>query len=133
MTFEAMGLADVLPETTELLLNGNALRPLSPVHSSFDVNAAGDGLLSWIRRTRRDNGWQDSVDIPIGEDVLSFEILCYSSGLLRSAWTTDVEHLVIPAAELTALAGGLSGVLDFEFRQIGTHSKSGPALLQISI
>ncbi|MFZ1736698.1 phage tail baseplate protein, partial [Sphingorhabdus sp.] len=129
ITFEAMGLADVLPETTELLLNGNALRPLSPVHSSFDVNDAGDGLLSWIRRTRRDNGWQDSVDIPIGEDVLSFEILCYSSGLLRSAWTTDVEHLVIPAAELTALAGGLSGVLDFEFRQIGTHSKSGPALL----
>lgn len=131
--FEASGLADVAPATAQLSIYGNALMPLPPVHLRWTPDGLGGGQLDWFRRSRLDTGWRDSVDLPIGEDRLAFEIRCLRNALQVDSWTVEAEHLSLSAAEVLTLAGDPVAPLDFEVCQIGTYTKSRAGTLRVII
>lgn len=53
---------------------GNGLKPYSPVHGHYGLDATGNRLITWKRRTRINGGWFDSADAPLGETSLLFSI-----------------------------------------------------------
>jgi hypothetical protein len=52
---------------------GLGLRPLSPVHVR-GARASGDLSISWIRRTRSGGDNWELPEVPLGEDVESYEV-----------------------------------------------------------
>ncbi|WP_417691555.1 baseplate multidomain protein megatron [Roseibium sp.] len=54
-----------------------AVKPFVPVHLAGGRSLAGDLAISWIRRARRNGGWQDGTDVPTVEasELYELEIL----------------------------------------------------------
>lgn len=76
VTFGAR-LADT--STQSFTNTGMALECYSPVHPAA-IGWGGDLTLSWIRRGRLANGWNDGIDVPLSEDVESYEVDVYNAG-----------------------------------------------------
>ncbi len=124
LSIEALGTADQFPVSAEALIEGNAVRPLSPVHFSVVSDDAGGLELNWMRRNRIDPGWSDEVDIPMSEEVLAFDVSLSVNGNLLSSWIVAEEKLHLSAAEILALQipASIEGV--FAVSQIGRHARS---------
>jgi hypothetical protein len=67
------GIGDASYVTVPFTYAGLGLRPLSPVHIK-GVRDAGDIRISWIRRTRIGGDNWEVAEVPLGEDVESYEI-----------------------------------------------------------
>ncbi len=74
-------LGDVTPQTT--LVQGKALRPLSPVRLNAATGASGDIALSWIRRSRDGFAWLDGTDVPLAEESERYRITVSLGGVVR--------------------------------------------------
>lgn len=53
---------------------GISLMPLSAVHLQGSRNASLDLTVTWIRRTRITGGWNDYIDVPLGETTEAYEV-----------------------------------------------------------
>ena len=78
-------------EAQSLEYTARHLRPLKPVHGSFDRAA---GLATWIRRSRISGDRWTGLDVPLGEareayrvDVFDGESLLHSEDVLQSFYT----------------------------------------------
>ena len=60
---------------------GVNLTPLSPIALTGNRDpSTNDWSLSWVRRTRVDGEWRNSVDVPLGESSESYAVEVYASG-----------------------------------------------------
>lgn len=67
------------------------LRPYSPCCGKARPNPDGSITLDWIRRARLNNEWLDSVDVPVDENSVNYEVDIYASGqVLRTIAVTSV-------------------------------------------
>ena len=67
------GLADDNAQEHEIIFEGIASRPLSPVHlSSYEQDGAL--TLGWTRRDRNGFGWMDNVDAPLSEGREAYRV-----------------------------------------------------------
>lgn len=104
-------------ETLTLDYEAVHLRPLSPVH----IQTKHDNThldISWIRRTRVDGDDWVSVDVPLGEEMESYEV-DFLVGM--SVLTTKMSlspTLQILLSELDELYGGLPETIDITVAQI---------------
>jgi Putative phage tail protein len=57
---------------------GMGLLPYSPVHLAGTRDGSNNLTLTWIRRTRIDGEWRDSVDVSLGEDSESYTVTILS-------------------------------------------------------
>jgi hypothetical protein len=126
LTIEALGLADLQPVSQDMVVEANALRPLSPAHGKASLSESGDIALSWIRCDRIDLGWLADVDMPMSEGMLQFQIKLMANDLELQSWTVGAEHLIISASELAGLPVSALPLLRFEIRQVGRHALSRP-------
>ena len=53
---------------------GNGLRPYSPCHLQASVEAGGNHLITWIRRTRIDGDAWELPEVPLGEEAERYSV-----------------------------------------------------------
>jgi hypothetical protein len=106
-----------------IVVNGESLRPPSPVGLQFSVDVAGNITLAWTRRSRNGWAWTDEVDAPLGETVERYRVtVTRSLGSIERE--TDEPQLLISAAELAGIGAGAATV---QVRQVGDWATSRPA------
>lgn len=111
----AAGVGDAVPVSADVVLDGSALAPPSPVHLRARPVADGGTLLTWVRRSRHGWGW-DEAPVPLGEERESYVV------------TLDDARRVTVAAPTLLLRAG-HGVRRVAVRQQGTLALSRAAEL----
>jgi hypothetical protein len=97
--------------------NGDALRPLAPVHVRARRDA--DGVrLTWIRRARRNGDAWEPVEVPLGEDGERYEVdVLAGAAVVRTLAATAPEALY-PAAQELADFGAPQAMLSLRVAQM---------------
>lgn len=74
--YKPVSIGETLAGTTaqSFTYNAQCLKPYAPVHISGERDGSGNLTISWIRRTRLNGEWRDSVDVPISERDESYEV-----------------------------------------------------------
>ena len=126
----AIGLGDPAPVTAPILLRGIGYRPPSPVHGRAQTLPGGGLRLTWTRRARGGWLWQDGVDVPLNEQIESYDVTFGPPLAPLARWQSPVPQLDLTAGELAPLISALpQGV--FTIRQIGDRAWSDPLTLQL--
>ncbi len=131
--FAAIGQSDAEPVAAPLRLRGMASLPLAPCHPRWtpaaDV-AAGGGILSWTRRSRRGGLWLDGADAPLAEQAEQYLVeATFTDGTTRN-WLTNEPRLALSAADHAQLGAPDAQVL---LRQLGDGGRSPPLALRIPL
>jgi hypothetical protein len=97
--------------------NGDALRPLAPVH--VRARRDGDGVhVTWVRRARRDADAWEPVEVPLGEDGERYEVdILNGAAVVRTLAVTAPEALY-PAAQELADFGSAQAALSLRVAQM---------------
>ena len=103
--------------------DGNGLRPY-PVAHLRSQSAGGDTTATWIRRTRIDGDTWQSLEVPLGETLESYQIRIEQSGLIRREATVTSPQFTYTAAHRTA--DGVIGPYDIAVAQISQTYGPGP-------
>ncbi|MEE9432795.1 MAG: phage tail protein [Sphingorhabdus sp.] len=121
---EALGLGDNMPVVSVQPIGKIALIPRSPVHGAGEIQPNGDILAQWIRRSRADIGWIDSVDQPIAEESEGYYLSVFQGGLQKAEWTVAAAQKLVTAGELASY--GIAGYsnIAFQVSQIGRYGRS---------
>jgi hypothetical protein len=130
LAIEALGIADVAPAAATIAVQGNAIRPLMPVHGKSELRENGDLHVGWIRRARIDPGWHDYVDVPAVDGEGHYSLAIASAGQSLPAIAVSQSEYLIPAAQLAAWGILPSAQLTFEVRQVGRYNQSAPLVFQ---
>jgi hypothetical protein len=104
-------------------IEGEAMRPPSPVHLRAERRENGDLALSWVRRSRNGWAWLSGSDTPLGEEAESYRLTLAGAGFDRSV-TVPAPAYLYTAAEQAA--DGLAGPLTYTVVQLGTSAASRP-------
>jgi hypothetical protein len=104
---------------------GVGLRPLSPVHIRARRLENGDVEVRWVRRTRvGGDGWM-GLDVPWGEERLTFEIAVRHEG--TRARTEQVSEPRFIYSRSAQTEDGVVGSTSFEVAQLSDAFGRGPA------
>jgi len=119
----AAGLADAQAAPAHVQVNGEALRPPSPVNLRASRTAGGDVHATWIRRSRSGWAWLDGLDAPLGESTERYRMkLEGPAGSIVLETTAAVG--TIPSSQLASLG---TGPLSLSVVQVGDYAESRPA------
>lgn len=78
------------------------LKPLSPVYPAGSKNpSTNDWTITWIRRSRNDGEWRDSVDAGLGETSEAYEVEIYSGNTYATLKRT-ITGLTSPTCTYTS-------------------------------
>jgi hypothetical protein len=83
-----------------------------------------------MRRSRAGWAWSDAGDVPLGEEAERYHISFAGPAFSRSSEVAE-PTAVYPAA--AQAPDGASGAISVEVAQIGTHGRSRPTRLNITI
>ena len=109
-----------------IAFEGIGLRPLSPVHLRGDMQSTGEVNLSWVRRTRIDGDSWVSVDVPLGEDVESYQVEVVSGASVVRSVTVSSPNWIYTSAQ--QLSDGVSSPFSIQVAQIS--ARFGPGLFR---
>jgi hypothetical protein len=107
-------------------IEGEAIRPPSPVHLTAEARLGGDILIRWVRRSRDGWTWLSGVDTPLAEERELYRLRLSGAGFARETTTVENHHLYTAAEQL---ADGLAGPLAIAIAQLGTAAASRPAAI----
>jgi hypothetical protein len=97
--------------------NGDALRPLSPVHVRARRDA--DGVhLAWIRRARRDGDAWEPVEVPLAEDSERYEVDIFAGAAVVRTLAVTAPEALYPAAQELADFGAPQAALSLRVAQM---------------
>lgn len=92
--------ANVTPFTKTI--TGVSLKPYSPVLIKGVRDSSNNLTITWVRRTRFNGAWRDSVDAPLNEDSESYEVDIYFGGsVIRTITGLSSATTTYSAAEQT--------------------------------
>jgi hypothetical protein len=121
------GIADRHEQSVQVDVNGEALRPPSPVHLTADFDADGSLRCRWTRRSRSGWAWLDEVDAPLGCAVERYRVEVSSAG-------TSIElgcDTPVAMVDANALQAFGPATLSVSVRQIGDFAASRPSTINI--
>ena len=124
---KARGLADDEAAWTQVVVQGEGLRPPSPVH--LRASRIGDELwVSWVRRSRSSWAWIDGIDAPLGESVERYRVRVEgSAGTLTIE--TAMRTIVLGSEQLSAVGAGPANL---SVVQVGDFAESRPTTIVIN-
>ncbi len=129
----ASGIGDADPIIASILVEGRAVRPLSPCHVRATWEGAGDTQVRWIRRSRAGWSWPDGVDVPLGEEIELYEVTAVPSvGTVRIAQTGGAVFAYTALDRAVDIAAGATSIV-FSIVQIGQFARSRPAAVQLPL
>lgn len=100
------------------------LKPFSPCKPKVEIltgGSAGDAVLSWTRRSRFDNGWQDNIEVPLNEttELYTIQILNPSGDVVRTM-TSAVPSITYHSINQIADLGSAPSTFHFNVYQISS-------------
>jgi hypothetical protein len=114
-------------------LNGNGLKPLSPVHVRARPIGA-DTEISWIRRTRVGGDSWEQIDVPLGEDTEAYEVDILNGPSAVRTLFTATPQVVYTAAMQTADFGGPPPSIEIDVYQLSaTHGRGTPRRITLNV
>lgn len=120
----AVGIGDAEPVEAELMVSGEAVTPIAPVHLRALSDGAGGWNLTWTRRSRCGWRWISGADVPLGEESERYELRVLAGETLLRRVETKSPQWVYEAEAFDADGGG---ALTIEVRQIGSFALGRPA------
>lgn len=133
--FRAIGSGD--PDagaSAELVLAGQALRPLSPVHLRTAATPDGGITVSWIRRSRAGFAWQDGTDVPLGEEREAWLAEVLAGGEVRRSASVLGTSWSYTAADRVADGTEVQGPVAVRIRQLSAAAGLGaPAVIDVAL
>ena len=106
--------------------SGMGLRPYSPVHVRAS-RVSGDLVIRWTRRTRIGGDNWEQVDVPLSEDIESYEVDILDSGtVLRTLVVTEPVVTYTSAQQITDF-GSPQNAVDVRVHQTSTDYGRGSA------
>jgi hypothetical protein len=129
VTASARNVSGTTSSSAPIVLNGESMRPRSPVALKVALDAAGNLALSWTRRTRAPSAWVDEVDVPLGERIELYRVTV-TNAQESIELETDRPELQLSAEQLVALG---SGPATIQVRQVGDAAVSRPAECNVII
>ncbi|HEX7781170.1 MAG TPA: hypothetical protein VF509_00015, partial [Sphingobium sp.] len=130
----AIGIGDSVPATAEIVVTGEALIPLPPVHLAQEGDGAGGVLVRWTRRSRVGWRWLDGVDAPLGEESERYAVRVLDGDVVVRSAETTVPTWAYDAAMASADAiAGHAGPLTVEIRQVGAHAIGRAAIIDVDV
>ena len=84
---------------------GVGLKPLAPVHINAGRDAAGNIIITWVRRTRIDGEWRDYADASLGEASERYEVDVYVGGASVATLSSMAPSVTWTVADQRAAAG----------------------------
>lgn len=122
----ASGVGDVGgPATCDAAVTGASILPPAPTHLRAELNAGGDVLLRWVRRSRAGWQWIDGADAPLVEEREAYRVTLVDSDGSSRMIETDTAALTVAAAERG------EGALTVSVRQAGLYGESPVATATI--
>jgi len=106
---------------------GVGLRPLSPVHVRGRKLASDDLELTWIRRTRINGDSWEQLDVPLGEDVESYEIDVVEDGVVVRTIAASTPGAVYTLAEQVTDFGAPPAAITVDVYQLSAVFGRGAA------
>jgi hypothetical protein len=129
VTASARNLTGSTSNSIPVVLNGESLRPVSPVTLTAVADGVGGLDVRWTRRSRLGWAWLDEIDVPLGESVEAYRVTVM--GPLDSIeLETAVPSILISAAQLGPIG---TGPATLQVRQIGDAGVSRPAECTVTI
>jgi hypothetical protein len=104
-------------------------RPLSPVALKASIDAAGDLVITWTRRSRSGFAWVDGIDAPIGESSEQYRV-SIAGPQASLEFSTSEPALQVLVSQLASVG---SGQVTIEVSQIGDGGASHPAEISLTI
>jgi hypothetical protein len=112
--------------TTAHTFEGLGLKPLSPVHVRA-ARAGGDATISWLRRTRIGGDAWEASDVPLSEDVESYEVDVLDGTTVRRTLAAATASITYTSAQQTADFGAPQAPLDVRVYQLSaTYGRGTP-------
>lgn len=131
ITIYAQGIGDATSVQASATVEGNAIRPLAPVHGTASVDPDGGLSVTWKRRDRLPYGWVDGADVPNSEGVEDYTVELYADGLSVAAWSISDAAFSLTAAEWSSLAIPQTAIVHFSVIQHGRYAQSSPLLIAV--
>lgn len=103
---------------------GLGLKPLSPVHVRA-TRSDGDATISWLRRTRLGGDAWEAADVPIGEDVESYEVDILDGAAVKRTLSAASTSVLYTAAQQTEDFGEAQASLDVRVYQLSASYGRG--------
>lgn len=125
----AIGRGDEAPVLRLIDAPGRALKPWSPVHPRYVLNAQGDLEISWTRRSRAGLAWPDNIETPLAEETERYRVVIGTSVTFEPTQPS----VVIPADQIQGYRESGTTMLSLEVRQVGRHNVSDPLYLSVAI
>jgi len=118
-----LGLGDSSPLVAELLVAGEALRPLAPAHLRARWDSSENLQISWVRRSRRGWAWLDGVDAPLEAREERYRLTVAGAAFAIELETSEPRAEIV-AAQLASLGPGTA---EISVVQVGDLAVSHPA------
>lgn len=129
LRFKAVGSMEDAASVTPLavIVGGNALRPLAPVHLQAQFTGSGDLMLKWKRTSRAGFAWLDGVEAPLAEEREAYHVELRLDA--RSVRGVDVTSpsMLYTAAAFAADGGPAAAVLSVVVTQTSAVTGLGRA------
>ncbi|WP_310620726.1 baseplate multidomain protein megatron [Flexibacterium corallicola] len=108
------------------MAEGQALKPLSPVHMKVDQQLADDLLFSWVRRVRLNGDSWVPADLPVHEEqeVYAISIKTQQGAVLRQTQVLEPSFIYSRDAQLED-TGGSEAELVLSLRQLSASVGAG--------
>lgn len=121
----AMGLGDVEPVESALVVSGAALMPPCPVHLTARAEGSGH-TFGWVRRSRAGWTWSSGGDVPMGEEIERYRIDVMDGTTVVRTVETGVAQWTYDMAMIAADGTGGSSLVT-QVRQLGTLAQGRSA------
>ncbi len=101
----------------EVVVAGNALMPLAPVHLTAATTGGGDITISWTRCSRSGFAWLDGVEAPTGEESEAYHVDVWLDGRNIVSTGTAAPSWTVPAAAVAAAEGSAASLVQVNVAQ----------------
>ncbi len=117
-------IGDATFATASHTFTGLGLKPLSPVRVRAS-RSGGDVTISWLRRTRAGGDTWEAPEVPLGEDIESYEVDILDAGSVVRTLASSVPSVAYSAAEQSADFGAPQSSLDVRVYQLSASYGRG--------
>lgn len=101
----------------DIVVDGNALRPLAPAHLTAAATASGDILIGWKRCSRSGFAWLDGVEAAVAEEREAYHVDAWLDGHNVVSTDVAVPSWTFPAAAIAVANGSAASILQLSIAQ----------------
>jgi hypothetical protein len=111
---------------------GVGLKPLSPCHLNWAVDATGNIDFDWVRRTRIGGDSWEGLDVPLGEEREAYLVHVMQNGMVVREVEVSSPRWTYSAGDIAA--DGVTGTFELNVAQVSGYVGAGAfAVLTVNV